>query len=68
MRDRKESITRLEGGRRKLAFNLSVTHQDINGSGQNAVRPVKGVGNYLMMEGFNLVLHGGTLDLGALGR
>ena len=39
MKDRRESIKRLEGGRRKLAFNLSVTHQNINGSGENAVSP-----------------------------
>ena len=68
MGDRRESKTRLEGGRRKLAFNLSVAHQDINGSGQNAVSPGEEVGSFLMVEGFSLGFRSESQDLRASWR
>lgn len=68
MGDRRENITSLEGGRRKLAFNLSVTHQNINGSGQNTVSLGEEVGSFLMVEGFSLVFHSESQDLRALWR
>ena len=68
MGDKRESIKRLKGSGRKLAFNLSATHQEINGSAENALSPVQVVGSFLMMEGFSLVFHAGTLNLRALGR
>ena len=66
MKDRRENITRLERGRRNLAFNLSVAHQEINGFVENTMNPRKGVDNYLMVEDFSLVFHGRTLDLRTL--